>query len=145
MQFKQLAVLIYISLLAGCATPATVGRTLKTCNKAVAKYDEGRWYTADDLPTHWVYNNVPTFSGEGRFRLEINNTGKVIRCEITLSSQAKIIDQSICLNLKRRAAFNSAPKFCADTPRYVTYRATLVWNLKTEGKPRVSLKRTGGT
>ena len=145
MQFKQLAVLLFISLLAGCATPATGGQNLKTCNNAVAKSDERRWYTADDLPTDWVYNNVPTFRSKGRFELEVNNIGKVIRCVTSLSSQAKIIDQSICSILKRRAAFNSVPKFCADTPRYVTYRAILAWNLKSDGTPRVSLKRTSKT
>lgn len=142
MPFKQLAILLVISILAGCAIPASSNRRSKTCNKAVAISDERRWYTADDLPTDWVFKNIPTFRGQGRFQLEVNNIGKVIRCETTLSSQAEIIDKSICSNLQRRAAFTSTPQFCSDLSRYVTYRATMAWKFNSEEKPRISLKRT---
>ncbi|WP_395635338.1 hypothetical protein [Sphingorhabdus sp.] len=142
MQIERLAILLFSSLLTGCANPISGNWGSKTCNNTAALSDESRWYTADDLPTDWVYNNIPTFIGEGHFQLEINNVGKVIRCKIERSSDAKIIDQSICLNLQRRAAFTSTPQLCADLSRYVTYRATMAWNLNSEEKPRISLKRT---
>lgn len=141
MRSRLLAIFIVSLLSPSCANLTSGNRALENCNSAVATSDEGRWYTANDLPTDWVYNNVPTFRGGGRYVLEVSHVGKVIRCKAVHSSGAKIIDQSICLNLQRRAAFTSMSEFCAARSRSVTYQAVLAWNLKSKNDPLISLTR----
>lgn len=137
----MLASLLFAQLLVGCATLPGGDRFLRKCGGIEPTSDESQWYTANDLPTDAIYLKSPQFRGRGHVKLEINNLGKVVRCDHISTSGLALIDQSICANMQRRASFTLTPDFCPDAFRYTNYVVTLNWDLDSDVVPRISLYR----
>lgn len=138
----MISVVIVFNLLVGCTTLLGADINKNKCEGAIPKSNETRWYTAEDLPTDIIYRDYKNFSGQGYFKLNINNTGRVFRCEVKSTTGSDIFDKSICANINRRASFNNVPILCNTNNRKAFYIINLKWNVDDKGGPIVSLHKS---
>ncbi len=62
------------------------------------------WVTNEDYPPSALRANQ---EGTTRYRLTIDNTGRVTDCQVTASSGVSTLDSAVCSLLRRRARFNT--------------------------------------
>lgn len=65
----------------------------------------GLWVTPNDYPANALRQR---HEGVTRFQLGIGTDGKVLSCEVTVSSGHAALDEAACANLRKRARFVAA-------------------------------------
>lgn len=88
--------------------------------------DPRHWITDDDYP---VGARGFRFRGETAFRLIIDSEGRVADCVVTKSSGSRLLDQTTCTILLRRARF-TAPRDSLGRPMPSAWDGIYVWQPK---------------
>ena len=101
---------ILLAALVSSASPASPSETNSdVCdNHAImAKYDISSWFTIADIGRDGPWLRIRALDTNGTYLVEIASNGRVTRCTQKWTAQIKLLDESICAHLARRARFNS--------------------------------------
>ena len=96
-----------------------------------------RWFSAQDIPTHWALYNNRKFEATGRYTLSVKSDGGVSDCKVVQNSTSDLLDTIVCKNFERRARFSKLDESeCSQVLRYVRYEIYFSWDLDRDvGEP----------
>lgn len=100
-------------------------RATYTARQAMPIGNPGYWIGTNDYPTRALREEQ---EGTSRFRLTVDQDGRVSECTITQSSGFMDLDEATCANVRRRARFRPATD---DTGAPVVgyYSSAVRWNI----------------
>ena len=88
----------------------------------------GQWITPDDYPAQALRDNL---SGNVGFRLNVDVTGNVSACVITISSGQPVLDKAACDLISARARFSPATD-SHGKPKPSTYTSEVRWQIPNQ-------------
>lgn len=92
---------------------------------AAPRGNPGRWVTNDDYRPRWIRENL---SGNARFTLAIDATGKVTGCTVTRSTGHGALDAATCDLVTKRARFDAA-RDSSGKPVAGSYAGSITWQI----------------
>lgn len=95
---------IVLAVALGCAS-AGHAATTRGPTEPVPTNDPGTWVLGEDYPREELLNEV---SGITTFKLSVDQTGKIVGCEIAASSGSATLDAVTCALVTSRAQFTPA-------------------------------------